>query len=201
MIHKVVLTGGPCGGKTSALPLISDHFKKTGFQVYTVPEMATLFHGSGVNLVHKITTAPYALEHAIFSAQLALEKSMQSLTTTEFKDTIILCDRGLGDLAAYTPVDIWGKLLCDFTMTPDTVLTRYNAVVHLVTAAIGAEKHFTNENNPARNCSPELARELDRKTFSAWSKHPNLFEIDNSTDFDGKIKRAIDAIEKTIDER
>ncbi|MCR4816974.1 MAG: ATP-binding protein, partial [Bacteroidales bacterium] len=50
-ITKIVLTGGPCAGKTTALARIVEHFSGMGYQVYTVPEAATLFSQSGVNLL------------------------------------------------------------------------------------------------------------------------------------------------------
>lgn len=42
-ITKIVLTGGPCGGKTSALNQIIEHFTALGYQVFAVPEIATIF--------------------------------------------------------------------------------------------------------------------------------------------------------------
>jgi len=40
---------------------------------------------------------------------------------------------------------------------------RYDAVIHLVTAAIGAEQFYTTENNAARTEGVELARKIDGK--------------------------------------
>jgi hypothetical protein len=56
---------------------------------------------------------------------------------------------------------------------------RYEAVIHLETAANGAEKFYTGENNQARYESAEEARSLDRKLQDAWTGHPSFFVIDN----------------------
>jgi len=45
-------------------------------------------------------------------------------------------------------------------------------VLHLVTAADGAEKFYTLENNQARSETPEVARIVDRKTQMVWNGHP-----------------------------
>lgn len=45
---------------------------------------------------------------------------------------------------------------------------RYDAVIHMVTAAIGAERFYTTENNSVRTETPEQARELDIKVLNAW---------------------------------
>eukprot|EP00802_Teleaulax_amphioxeia_P001854 Tamp_01856.p1 GENE.Tamp_01856~~Tamp_01856.p1 ORF type:complete len:318 (-),score=72.79 Tamp_01856:3422-4375(-) len=73
---------------------------------------------------------------------------------------------------------------------------RYSGVVHLVTAADGAEEHYNLDSNAegVRSESVEQARDLDKKTGAAWASHPALSVIDNSTDFNKKIKRGIAAI-------
>lgn len=198
MIHKIALTGGPGGGKTTALPLLTKHFTDKGFKVYTVPEVATLMHMNGVDLGHKVRTTPYDLEHSVVRMQLAMEDGFNKLALSDGK-SLIICDRGAGDFKAYCPAEMWDRLLADFGLTQDSVYNRYDAVVHLTTAAIGAEAFFTNENNPARNCTPGMARHLDRKTLEAWNGHTNLIEVDNTTDFAGKIRRAVEFIERAIE--
>lgn len=68
---------------------------------------------------------------------------------------------------------------------------RYNQVVHLITAANGAEEFYNTEDNPCRTEGIELARELDLKTAEAWIGHPYIDVIDNSTDFDMKMRRMV----------
>ncbi len=70
-------------------------------------------------------------------------------------------------------------------------LQRYNAVFHLVTAAEGAERFYTLENNDARTETPAEARRLDHLSRAAWLGHPKHFVIDNRTDFEGKMERLI----------
>ena len=38
---KIVLTGGPCSGKSSSLKYITKKLSNIGFKVYTVPEVST----------------------------------------------------------------------------------------------------------------------------------------------------------------
>jgi CYTH domain-containing protein len=66
---------------------------------------------------------------------------------------------------------------------------RYLAVLHLQTAALGAEKFYTLENNSARKESPDDARRIDERTLDVWRRHPHHRLIDNSTDFAGKALR------------
>ena len=56
----------------------------------------------------------------------------------------------------------------------DSVLlrdARYNQVIHMMTAAKGAESFYQLDNNPSRSEGLELAREMDTKaaTVSLWA--------------------------------
>ena len=48
---------------------------------------------------------------------------------------------------------------------------RYDLVVHLVTAAIGAEKYYTLENNQARWENLDQAKKIDGITARSWMSH------------------------------
>ena len=47
-VTKIVITGGPCAGKTTALASIQTAFSRLGYKVVTVPEPATEFISNGV---------------------------------------------------------------------------------------------------------------------------------------------------------
>ena len=81
--------------------------------------------------------------------------------------------------------------------TEDEVLSGYDAVLHLVTCAKGAEFAY-NLGNEARTESLEYAREMDDRTLRAWSGHPNLRVIDNSVNFEDKINRALREIYRIL---
>ena len=48
-IKKIVLTGGPCAGKTTALVRILEHFTSLGYKVFTLPEIPTMMSTAGMN--------------------------------------------------------------------------------------------------------------------------------------------------------
>lgn len=69
----------------------------------------------------------------------------------------------------------------------------------MVTAADGAEKFYTLENNAARYEDAPTARIVDKNLQNAWAGHPHHIFIDNSGDgFEAKIKNTINAVEKYI---
>jgi hypothetical protein len=63
-------------------------------------------------------------------------------------------------------------------------------VIHLATAALGAESFYTLENNDARGESLEEARNVDRRLESLWREHPDFHYIDNRDGLEEKLRRA-----------
>lgn len=73
---------------------------------------------------------------------------------------------------------------------------RYDAIIHMVTAAVGAEMYYTTENNAARSETINQARDLDYTVLNAWCGHPHVYIVRNTNvkDFKSKIRRVEDLI-------
>ena len=71
------------------------------------------------------------------------------------QEVVLLIDRGLMDGKAFVDSNSWQALMDDMQMNEVVVRdSRYDAVLHLVTAAEGAPHAFTTLNNEHR--SPDL---------------------------------------------
>ena len=81
-IKRIVLTGGPCAGKTTALVRIIEHFSNLGFKVFTVPEVPTMYSQGGWSYLTPNPKLYYEGELAILQTQLALEDSFMRLAET-----------------------------------------------------------------------------------------------------------------------
>lgn len=115
------------------------------------------------------------------------------------QQAIVICDRGAMDPSAYISREEWLESLSSFGLHEVALRDeRYDCVVHLVTAARGAEDYFGSENNRVRSEGIELARHLDDLVANAWIGHPYYDIIDNSTGFEEKQQRAITAILKRL---
>ena len=95
------------------------------------------------------------------------------------------------DSKAYMEYADFLKVLKENGTTETEARDNYDAVFHLVTAAIGALEYYTTANNEARSESSEQAAALDTITRNAWLGHSHLRVIDNSTGFSDKIDRLI----------
>jgi hypothetical protein len=198
-IYKIALTGGPCAGKTSSLSAIADYFKGLGWRVYVVREAASVMLSGGINFAVMNSEQIFELQRAIVNLMICLEDSYEAICAKSGPEEkcLIICDRGIMDASVYCDAPTWQRVIDSVGLDAASACDgRYTGVVHLVTAADGAEEHYNLDSNAdgVRSETAEQARELDTKTGAAWSSHPSLAVIDNSTDFNTKVKRGLAAI-------
>ena len=99
--------------------------------------------------------------------QMNLENAFFELAENESyekkKHAIVLCDRGLYDGSAFVVPELWSQIFNEQGLGGlNFIEKRYDAIVHMVTAAEGAEK-FYNYSNKARYETLEQARARDHK--------------------------------------
>ena len=113
--------------------------------------------------------------------QMVLEDIFLDIALNSELKCVLVCDRGVMDGCAYTDDNVWQALL-DETAWNTIGLTdrRYEAVIHMVTAADGAPEFYTGENNEARYETKEQACALDKKLINAWVGHPHFSIIANN---------------------
>ncbi|MBQ7365294.1 MAG: AAA family ATPase [Clostridia bacterium] len=189
-IKKIVITGGPCGGKSTAMTWIKSYFEERGWRVLFVPETATELITGGV--------APWTcgknVDHQKCQMKLQITKEevfAYAASTMPCEKLLIVCDRGALDNRAYMNDEEYRESLAYIGKHEVELRDSYDAVFHLVTAALGAEKYYTTANNAARTETVEEAIALDNKIITAWTGHPHFRLIDNSTDFEGKMRRLL----------
>ena len=195
-LFKFVLTGGPCSGKTTASARLQAYLSERGFRVFIVPEAATILflNGAAPSDFGLYPKTGVAFQHFVLSSQIHLEDAFTKYAQATGCRCVLLCDRGLMDGAAYVTEAEFNDVLAaqglDVVRARDN---RYNAVLHLVTAADGAEDHYTLANNMARHEGPSEARSQDSKTQAAWAGHPHHLIIDNEDGitFEQKMEKLV----------
>jgi len=198
-LTKIVITGGPCAGKSTAMSWIQNTFSQMGYTVLFVPETATELITGGVSPWTCGTNSDF--QKCQFRLQLDKEKVFeQAAETMDGSKVLIVCDRGAIDNKAYMDDLEFARILDYFDTNEIELRDNYDAVFHLVTAAKGAEEFYTTDNNSARTETVEEAAALDDRLISAWTGHPHLRIIDNSSDFEDKMKRLIAEISSFLGE-
>lgn len=195
---KICITGGPCGGKSTIMSILTETLSARGYKTLVIPETATELIINGIFPCKDISMEQF--QEIVLEKQLQKEmlykKAMAHYNTDKI---VVLCDRGILDQLAYIDRDKLEKLLKRYSLTMSDAFGLYDCVFHMVTAAKGAVEHYqwndpTKEgsgNNSARRESPEEAIEKDDLTLSGWIGHPHLRVFDNSTDFNEKVQKVV----------
>lgn len=184
---RIVLTGGPGGGKTTAADL---YRREIGEEVVIVPEAATILYLGGFPRVGEVDVRK-ATQRAIYNVQLNLEDAQAA----HFKSRVLVCDRGTIDGAAYWPGPE-EEFFDHVGTTLENELSRYDAVIFFETAAVGDIS--IEGGNPARVESNAQAVIIDQKLRNLWSKHPNFVLVPHNKSFIKKVTTGLDEVAKIV---
>ena len=202
--YKICLTGGPCAGKTTAISKITDSLKEKGYIVYSVPEAATLIFNSAseINFASFTSEMKINFQFYLMMIQMSLEDSLLGIATNGIKDknVVLLCDRGTMDGFAYMEKREWEQLLSEHEINLKKIRDqRYDLIIHITTAADGAEEFYGNANNATRKEDIEFARFIDKRLEEAWIEHPNFVQINNKfPSFELKIQSILMTVYKHL---
>ncbi len=184
---RIVLTGGPGGGKTTAADL---YRREMGDEVILVPEAATLIYKGGFPRSGDVKIKK-AIQRAIYHVQTNLEESHSSHP----KNKILLCDRGTLDGAVYWPENS-NEFFEQLNTTLEKELARYDAVIFFETAAVGGMS--IEGNNSARTESLQEAFTLDRRMKEVWSQHKKFIFIPHDKSFIKKVNNGLNELAKLV---
>ncbi len=170
-MKKIVVTGGPCGGKSTVLDVLRNQFAS---QVVVVPEVATILLEGGFPVPGRdVDWSPewqVAFQSAILPVQLQMENAYV-LKAKQKGINLLICDRGLLDGAAYTPGG--AEAFCnEHDLDHDEVMNRYALIMHLESLATGNPELYGKTNNAVRFEDLEEAIKLEHSTRIAWQDHP-----------------------------
>jgi predicted ATPase len=184
---RVVLTGGPGGGKTTAADLFR---REMGNEVILVPEAATLIYKGGFPRSGDANVKK-AAQRAIYHVQTNLEEAHASNPQSR----VLLCDRGTLDGVVYWPENP-NEFFEQLNTTMEKELSRYDAVIFFETAAVGG---MTIEGgNPARIESLQEAFNLDQRMKEIWSRHPKFIFIPHDKSFIKKVNNGLSELAKIV---
>ncbi len=205
-MKRIVMTGGPCAGKTSIMSHLQQELTERGYKVFIVPESATELILNGIHTGKHLTAAEF--QELIVEKQISKE-AIYEKAAAKYKPekVIILYDRGVLDFRAYVTAQEAEQIMERNHLTVEGAFDRYDAVIHLVTAADGAPEHYqwnradTGErgNNEARTETPEQAIAVDKRTVDAWTGHRHLRIFANESDFPAKVRAVADEILKLLE--
>lgn len=188
-VEIYVVTGGPCGGKSTAQAMIMEELPNYGISPMWAREAATDIFSSGLKPTMLSPEQWGPFQSYLMREQMDKEESRRRFATLlPGSRPVVFADRGVPDNMAYMGESAFLAAIGSMGLTlSDVRERRYAAAYHLVTAAEGAEAFYTTENNEMRTESAEEARALDTRTMNAWAGHRHLTVLANTRIEEGKI--------------
>lgn len=183
-IKRIVLTGGPCAGKTTGIDILRDRLASLGYKVIVLEEPATALMQSGIYP----SEVGLDFQRFLIEYQLDRDKNYMNLFLTAFDKggelydkIVVIYDRGIMDGQAYTDGEkVFERLLDEYSLNRSTVYSKYDGVFHLVTTADGARDYYGTETNALRMESADEAIDADKLTLESWVGHNHLRVINNA---------------------
>jgi len=199
-MKKIVLTGGPCSGKTTVMRTLQEEF---GDSIITVPEVATILLGNGFPVPGKDVDWSEEWQAALENAVVPLQRSIEdafALAAHKRNCHVMVCDRGLLDGAAYTPGG-----LPDFCrlygVDEAAAYKRYSAVIHLESVATADPEKYGKTDNESRFEPVERAAEVEHAMREAWKNHPRRLIISGRRGIEGKIAECMGIVRFLLAEK
>jgi len=174
---KIVITGGPASGKTEFFERLKTLPELSGFAF--LEEQARHFLAAKPQLCQD----KRELHRRIYLAQREQEDKLS--------DKDIITDRGTADALAYQP-----DVMAIIGTTLETEYKRYDAVIHLGSAAALGEKYFAGDD--IRKETIDQAMEIENALKKVWGNHPGYYFVQVETNMNRKFDNFIRIIKHII---
>lgn len=198
---KIVLTGGPCAGKSKILEKLIKHYSTEENKIFVVQETASEVLASGIKFLE--VDDSFNFQDIIFDRQLNKEQTLyRGMEHVPLKETnLVFLDRGLIDNKAYLKSQYqFDMLLEKYDLKELEILENYDLVIDLVSLATTEPELFMKEcaSNEQRYEDLENAQIVDKKTTDAWLGHRNIKYVYPTDTIEEKTKIVIQYINDLI---
>lgn len=193
---NIVLTGGPCAGKTTTIAKVKEDLESLGYHVLLLNECATELINGGIRPFGDNGVSVFDFQNEVMNLQLYKEKRYYEIVEKLPEDTncVILLDRGIMDSKAYLGSELFTKLLERNNLHEENLGNQYDMIIHMVTVATEIQNKYNTSTNSARFEDATEAIDLDRRTIDAWKNHKNVKLIEATNVIDEKINNVISLI-------
>ncbi len=190
-LPRLVLTGGPCSGKSSVMRVLAGRFAA---QAHFVPEVASI-------LIAQVGVLPPAkgpdqrrFQRVMARVQRSFELASNDQAIRDGKKVLIL-DRGTLDIAAYLDGGV-GEYEDIMRCTAEDEYREYAKVLFLAQPPEDVYGRYAADN-PARRESYDEALELSSAIEDAWGEHPDFTIVDMDA-WDEKVAAVVRHVEEFI---
>lgn len=186
--YKIVLTGGPCGGKTESIQFLSDKLIEQHYSVKIIDETANSLLRLGY--MPSVNISIFDFQNLLFKIQFLNEYM------SEGKSNILLCDRGLFDGKVYIGNDDFQKILDLNKVKEKEVFSTYDGALYFRSISYEYPDEFSKKRIYE---SPEVGRIRDERCKEIWIDKIVPCNYDNLDGFENKQKMIYLALNKQLE--
>lgn len=186
--YKIVLTGGPCGGKTNSIEFLSQKLSTQDYSVKTVNETANSLLKLGYIPSANIST--FDFQNLLFKIQFLSEY------LSEGKSNVLLCDRGLFDGKVYIDNNDFQEILNLNKVKEKELFSTYNVALYFRSISHEYPDEFSKKRVYE---SPEVGRIRDENCKEIWDEKIVFCDYDNFDGFNNKRKIIYLALKKQLE--
>lgn len=207
-IFKIVLTGGPCAGKTEVINGIKEKLEDDGYYVVVVPETASELIRNGI-IPNDDRLHTLKFQELILLMQSQKEKTAEDYcesikdSNLDFvsgkKGIVILYDRAIMDNRAYLSHEDYNNMLKKYNFNEISMIDKYDLAINLVSLANTNPELYKLDD--VRYETIEEAAYKDLLTSGAWLLHRNLKVIKPTNLIEQKIDIVYNYINQLLENR
>lgn len=186
--RKIVLIGGPCGGKTGSIKFLSKELSSQGYSVNIVGETATSLLKLGYMPNSNIST--FDFQNLLFKIQFLNEYLSENMSG------ILLCDRGIFDGKVYINDDAFQKILGLNMVKENEIFSTYDGALYFRSISHEYPEEFSKQRIYE---SPEIGKARDEHCKSIWTEKIIPCYYDNLDGFRNKQKIVLAALKKQLE--
>ncbi|MDO8495357.1 MAG: AAA family ATPase [bacterium] len=190
-LPTMVITGGPCSGKSSVMAVLKEEFPNVHF----VPEVASIVIGQLGIVPIGSKLSQRTLQEAIYRVQSLFESTSLDFAASEGKEAVIF-DRGSMDGAAYFSGGVKG-FEKTFRTTAVAEYAKYGKVICLGVPSKTVYDEMKS-NNPVRKETHRQALMLDRSIQWAWNIHNRYLYVSPVPIWEEKVEQVRREIKKFL---
>ena len=201
-IHNIVLTGGPCSGKTKVINALKEKLSKNGYNVIIVPETAAQLIGGNIKPNDKDYYHTLMFQDLVLRTQKQKEDGAIEYANFIKKtdDIIIIYDRAMLDGMAYMHYESdFTDILKKHSLSEVGIADKYDMVIDMVSlSSLRKDLYVTDD---IRKEDSSLASILDKKTLNAWLLSDNLRIVKPKDTIEEKIDYVYNLITNYVDKK
>ncbi len=181
---RIVITGGPCSGKTALIKILGMNFHR---ELALVEDAAAFLFKAGFPRQTTVE-GKKCQERAIYH----LRQEFENLAELEQEKIGALCDHGSLDSLAYWPGDEL-EFFDSVKSSMSADKARYDWIINIDSLPpfeLGASEILTE--------TADEALKLNERVRHAWRLHPRLITLPNGLDFQKKADLVVKVVERIL---